>query len=198
ASATGAFASVAGAHGVLRRVTALLAEGSADPADAACAAHLHCPPLAVAVAADLAVSALNPSQDSWDQAPAATALETLLLKELARLVGYDAESAAGVLTSGGTESNLMGLMLARDRVLGAATGRPVELEGLPGTGPGTGASPRPRILASASAHFSVQRAAALLGLGEDAVLPVPVDRQLRMNTDALAAALTGCADRGEL
>ncbi|MFD7897616.1 pyridoxal phosphate-dependent decarboxylase family protein [Streptomyces sp. NPDC059743] len=162
----------------------------------ACAAHLHCPPLAVAVAADLAVSALNPSQDSWDQAPAATALETLLLKELARLVGYDAELAAGVLTSGGTESNLMGLMLARDRVLGAVTGRPVELEGLPG--PGTGAFPRPRILASASAHFSVQRAAALLGLGEDAVLPVPVDRQLRMNADALAAALTGCADRGEL
>ncbi|MFD8965986.1 pyridoxal phosphate-dependent decarboxylase family protein [Streptomyces sp. NPDC059568] len=160
----------------------------------ACAAHLHCPPLAVAVAADLAVSALNPSQDSWDQAPAATALETLLLKELARLVGYDAELAAGVLTSGGTESNLMGLMLARDRVLGTATGRQVELEGLPGPG----ASPRPRILASASAHFSVQRAAALLGLGEDAVLPVPVDRQLRMKTDALAAALTGCAQRGEL
>ncbi|MFI9591359.1 hypothetical protein [Nonomuraea sp. NPDC052265] len=54
----------------------LLAYGSADPADPFCAAHLHCPPLAVAVAADPAVSALNPSLDSWDQAPAATALET--------------------------------------------------------------------------------------------------------------------------
>ncbi|MFJ4920317.1 pyridoxal phosphate-dependent decarboxylase family protein [Streptomyces sp. NPDC088725] len=176
----------------LGRLTELLAHGSADPADPACAAHLHCPPLAVAVAADLAVSALNPSQDSWDQAPAATAMETLLLQELAQLVGYDPGRAAGVLTSGGTESNLMGLMLARDRVLGAATGQQIELSGVAGRGA------RPRILASAAAHFSVQRAAALLGLGEDAVLPVPVDRHLRMEPAALAEALDGCARRGEL
>ncbi|MFE2595573.1 pyridoxal phosphate-dependent decarboxylase family protein [Streptomyces sp. NPDC059396] len=179
----------------LAQLTALLAHRSADPADPLCAAHLHCPPLAIAVAADLAVSALNPSQDSWDQAPAATALETLLLKELAHLVGYEPGAAAGVMTSGGTESNLMGLMLARDQVLGAATGRPVELTGLTNHP----RAPRtPRILASASAHFSVQRAAALLGLGEDAVLPVPVDHHLRMDPDALATALDACAHRGEL
>ncbi|MFD3914369.1 pyridoxal-dependent decarboxylase [Streptomyces sp. NPDC058603] len=191
-------AAVTGAE-ALDRLTELLAHGSADPADASCAAHLHCPPLAVAVAADLAVSALNPSQDSWDQAPAATALETLLLQELAGLVGYEPEQAAGVLTSGGTESNLMGLMLARDRILGAASGRQIELTGVPGVpGAGTDHAPRPRILASAAAHFSVQRAAALLGLGEDAVLPVPVDHHLRMDTEALADVLDGCAGRGEL
>jgi L-2,4-diaminobutyrate decarboxylase len=183
----------AAAHGdeALPRLTGLLAYGSADPADPLCAAHLHCPPLAVAVAADLAVSVLNPSQDSWDQAPAATTLETLLLAELAELVGYD-DRAAGVLTSGGTESNLMGLMLARDRVLGRASGRAVELEGVPRNGP------RPRVFASAAAHFSVQRAAALLGLGEDAVVPVAVDHGLRMDPDALADALKRCADAGEL
>lgn len=127
----------------LGRLTELLAHGSADPADPACAAHLHCPPLAVAVAADLAVSALNPSQDSWDQAPAATVLETLLLEEMAGLVGYDPAEAAGVLTSGGTESNLMGLMLARDRVLGAATGRQIELTGVPRAGAGAAWARRP-------------------------------------------------------
>ncbi|MGP4000686.1 pyridoxal phosphate-dependent decarboxylase family protein [Streptomyces sp. 8N706] len=176
----------------LHRLTELLAHGSADPADPSCAAHLHCPPLAVAVAADLAVSALNPSQDSWDQAPAATAVETLLLQELAQLVGYDPAEAAGVLTSGGTESNLMGLMLARDRVLGRAAERQIELSGVPGTGP------RPRIFASAAAHFSVQRSAALLGLGEDAVIPVPVDHELRMKPEALATALRDCVARGEV
>lgn len=175
----------------LRRLTALLAYGSAAPTDPSCAAHLHCPPLAVAVAADLAVSALNPSQDSWDQAPAATALETRLLGELAQLVGYPS-GAAGVLTSGGTESNVMGLMLARDQVLGQATGRQIELTGVPG------GAPYPRIFASQAAHFSVQRAAALLGLGEDAVVPVPVDHELRMDPDALDRALRASADRGEL
>ncbi|MBO8183935.1 aspartate aminotransferase family protein [Streptomyces sp. DW4-2] len=178
--------------GALHKLTDVLAYGSADPADPSCAAHLHCPPLAVAVAADLAVSALNPSQDSWDQAPAATALETLLLQELAQLVGYDPNEAAGVLTSGGTESNLMGLMLARDRVIGQDSGRQIELSGLPGTGR------RARIFTSEAAHFSVQRSAALLGLGEDAVVPVPVDDQLRMRPDALATALRDCVRRGEL
>ncbi|MEE1787514.1 pyridoxal-dependent decarboxylase [Streptomyces sp. SP17BM10] len=167
---------LAGAHGrgALARLTELLAYGAADPADPACAAHLHCPPLAVAAAADLAVSALNPSQDSWDQAPAATALETAILAELAALVGYDPARAAGVLTSGGTESNLMGLMLARDQRLDGI----IELDGIP-----AGASPR--IIASQAAHFSVQRAAALLGLGERSVVAVPVDRQLRMDPEAL-------------
>ncbi|NUP77557.1 MAG: aspartate aminotransferase family protein [Nonomuraea sp.] len=174
----------------LRELTALLAWGSADPSDPACAAHLHCPPLAVAVAADLAVSALNPSLDSWDQAPAATVLETSLLEELARMAGFGPGSA-GVLTSGGTESNLMGLMLARDRVLGR-DGVRVELSGLPPAGP------RPRIFASEAAHFSTWRAAALLGLGEDAVVPVPVDRELRMVEAALARALRDCVAAGEL
>ncbi|NUW41899.1 aminotransferase class V-fold PLP-dependent enzyme [Nonomuraea rhodomycinica] len=173
----------------LGRLTELLAYGAADPTDPACAAHLHCPPLAVAVAADLAVSALNPSLDSWDQAPAATELETLLLRELAGLAGYPG-TAAGVLTSGGTESNVMGLMLARDRVLERVTGEPVQLRGLSGR-------VRPRIFASAAAHFSVRRAAALLGLGEDAVVAVPVDRELRMDPAALERALREAARRGE-
>lgn len=198
--AAGVARTFAGARGTdaLGRLTELLAHGSADPADPACAAHLHCPPLAVAVAADLAVSALNPSQDSWDQAPAATAMETLLLEELAAMLGYDPAEAAGVLTSGGTESNLMGLMLARDRVLGAATGRQIEMTGVPRAGVGSPAGARPRILASAAAHFSVQRAAALLGLGEDAVIPVAVDSQLRMRKGALTAALERCVERGHL
>nr|WP_055484481.1 pyridoxal-dependent decarboxylase [Streptomyces sp. WMMB 322] len=189
-----AFAKAEGEE-ALHGLTEVLAHGSADPADPSCAAHLHCPPLAVAVAADLAVSALNPSQDSWDQAPAATAMETLLLEELAQLAGYDPAEAAGVLTSGGTESNLMGLMLARDRVLGRETGRQIELSGVPGV---QGGARRPRIFTSEAAHFSVQRSAALLGLGEDAVTPVPVDHQLRMKPDALAAALRDCAACGDV
>ncbi|MFK0191138.1 pyridoxal phosphate-dependent decarboxylase family protein [Kitasatospora sp. NPDC090308] len=178
---------LAGARGpsALGELAHLLAYGAADPADPGCAAHLHCPPLAVAVAADLAVSALNPSQDSWDQAPAATALESELLAELAASVGFHPDRAAGVLTTGGTESNLMGLMLARDQRLGPD----VELNGLP-------AGVRPRILASEAAHFSVQRAAALLGLGERAVRTVRVDRQLRMDPGALADAFAEAGREG--
>ncbi|MEB8339481.1 pyridoxal phosphate-dependent decarboxylase family protein [Streptomyces endophyticus] len=75
-----------GPEEALRTLVTALTEGAADPADPLCAAHLHCPPLAVATAADLAASALNPSMDSWDQAPAASALETLVTTLLAHEV----------------------------------------------------------------------------------------------------------------
>ncbi len=113
-------------------------------------------------------------------------LETELLAELAALVGYRPELSAGVLTSGGTESNLLALMLARDQVL---PGHP-ELDGLD-------AALRPRFFASRAAHFSVQRSAALLGLGERAVVQVEVDRELRMDGAALAEALAAAVRRGE-
>ncbi|MGP3771565.1 aminotransferase class V-fold PLP-dependent enzyme [Streptomyces sp. SDT5-1] len=83
-----------GPEEALRTLVTALAEGAADPADPLCAAHLHCPPLAVATAADLAASALNPSMDSWDQAPAASALETLVTTTLAHEV-YGRHAPAG-------------------------------------------------------------------------------------------------------
>ncbi|MFE9018180.1 aspartate aminotransferase family protein, partial [Streptomyces sp. NPDC007808] len=70
----------------LHHLVRALAEGAADPADPLCTAHLHCPPLALATAADLAASALNPSLDSWDQAPGAAELEALVTDTLAREV----------------------------------------------------------------------------------------------------------------
>ncbi|KOX13752.1 aspartate aminotransferase family protein [Nocardiopsis sp. NRRL B-16309] len=174
-SATGAAA--------LPRLTRALTAGAADPAHPHCAAHLHCPPLAVAVAADTVASVLNQSLDSWDQSPAATAMETQVVAELAELVGYRGEQAGGVVTSGGTESNLTALMLARDHALGTATGREVGRHGL------APSRARPRILCGRVAHFSVQRSAALLGLGEDAVVAVDVDERHRMRPAALRAAL---------
>ena len=127
----------AGDPQALRLLTEALAATAADPADPACAAHLHVPPLAVATAADLAASALNASLDSWDQAPGSTSVELAVLRVLAGLVGFERpEAAAGVLTTGGA------------------------------------APARPTVHCSASAHFSIARAAAVLGLGADAVVPV--------------------------
>ncbi|MFG3497085.1 pyridoxal phosphate-dependent decarboxylase family protein [Streptomyces sp. NPDC047928] len=160
-----------GAEEALRTVVRAVAEGAADPADPACAAHLHCPPLAVAAAADLAASALNPSMDSWDQAPAAAALEAEVTAALARLVHPLAAAPDALVTSGGTESNTVALLLARERAHAA---------GAPGV----------RVVCGETAHHSVRRAAWLLGL------PTPVATACPgglMSPDALDAALTGLA-----
>jgi len=172
-----------GEAAALRDLTNVLASGSADPADPYCAGHLHCPPLAVAVAAEVAVAALNQSLDSWDQAPAASALEGLVVQALAGLAGYAPAAAGGVMTSGGTESNLMGLLFARDAAVKRAVGADASTAGIAVAGG------RLRVLCSEFAHFSVQRNAALLGIGERSVVPVPVDSAHRMDPNALAAIL---------
>ncbi|GGN69189.1 amino acid decarboxylase [Streptomyces albiflavescens] len=150
-----------GSEDALHILVRALAEGAADPADPLCAAHLHCPPLAVAVAADLAASALNPSLDSWDQAPAASELEALVTRTLAHEV-YDADGAA-LVTTGGTESNQLALLLAREAHGGV------------------------QLVCGANAHHSLHRAAWLLGLPDPVVVPAPAGT---MDPAALDEALT--------
>ncbi|GAB2871847.1 pyridoxal phosphate-dependent decarboxylase family protein [Streptomyces mayteni] len=170
-----------GAHPALRELVRALAEGAADPADPHCAAHLHCPPLAVAAAADLAASALNPSMDSWDQAPLASALEDQTTRELAALVHPLGPAPDALVTTGGTEANLLGALLAREhRAHAAPAGRP------------------PRIVCGANAHHSVHRAAWLLGLPAPRVLPTPrgvldpaAVREALLRLDALECVPTG-------
>src|SRR5581483_8694128 len=79
------------------------------------AAHLHCSTLPVAVAADTLVAALNPSMDSWDQSAAPTVIEDELVRTLAGLCFCTrASHPGGTVTTGGSESNLMALLFARD------------------------------------------------------------------------------------
>ncbi|WP_166352621.1 pyridoxal phosphate-dependent decarboxylase family protein [Phytoactinopolyspora limicola] len=164
---------------------ALLTRG-ADVTHPWCAAHLHAPTLLAAVAAELAIAATNQSMDSFDQAPAATYAEDHLVQHLARVLGLP-PGASGVLTAGGTSSNLLGLTLARDHAAGGAnvTGLPAE-------------AGRWRVFASAAAHVSIRQACAVLGLGRTAVVPVATDDAGRMRVDALDDALAGADHRGEI
>ncbi|WP_328376479.1 aminotransferase class V-fold PLP-dependent enzyme [Streptomyces sp. NBC_00440] len=167
-----------GAEEALRTLVHAITEGAADPADPRCAAHLHCPPLAVAAAADLAASALNPSMDSWDQAPAASELEALVTRAIAAEI-YPAGDA--LVTTGGSESNQLALLLARERH-GAV-----------------------RIVCGANAHHSLHRAAWLLGLPEPLTVPSPsgtidlaaLDEALTAtHGPVLVAATAGTTDAG--
>ncbi|MFJ8633413.1 pyridoxal phosphate-dependent decarboxylase family protein [Streptomyces sp. NPDC093568] len=152
----------------LHTVVRALAEAAADPADPFCTAHLHCPPLALATAADLAVCVLNPSLDSWDQAPGASELEALVTGVLASEVYGRATRTgpgpAALITTGGTESNQLALLLARE-----AQGAGV------------------RLVHGANAHHSLPRAAWLLGLSEPVVVPAPAGA---LDPAALDEALT--------
>ena len=157
------------------------------PSDLACAAHLHSPTLLAAAATELAIGVTNQSMDSYDQAPAATLVEDHLVGWLAGVLGLPG-GATGVLTAGGTASNLLGLLLARDHAAGPHAA--VAQAGLPDAAAGW------RIVTSAAAHFSVEQAAAVLGLGRGAVVTVPTDRYGRLAVAALDATLARIDDDG--
>src|SRR5215831_1072223 len=67
-------------------------------------AHLHCPPLVSSLAAEVVISALNQSMDSFDQAPAATMLELAVCRWLCQEAGLPA-GADAIFTAGGSQSN---------------------------------------------------------------------------------------------
>ncbi|MGW8374596.1 pyridoxal-dependent decarboxylase [Streptomyces sp. ODS28] len=177
-----------GADYALRTLVRAAAHGAADPSDPRCAAHLHCPPLAVAAAADLAASALNPSLDSWDRGPAAGVVEREVTDAVAALVYPLLPQADALVTSGGTESNLVALLLARERAR-AAGRRTVQ------------------VVCGANAHHSVHRAAWMLGLptpllvecAGGRMIPAALDRTLAecgSRVPALVVATAGTTDEG--
>lgn len=154
-----------------------------------CVAHLHCPSLVVSQAAEVLINATNQSMDSWDQSPSATIIEIKLIEWLRAQVGYQ-PGDAGVFTSGGTQSNLMGLMLARDAYF-ARQGHSVQQNGL------TGDLRKIRVLCSENAHFSLQKNMALMGMGYQSVTLVKSDQYARMDLNDLAEKVTQSEADGE-
>ncbi|MGW5428478.1 lysine decarboxylase DesA [Streptomyces sp. NPDC004059] len=139
-------------------------------------AHLNCPVVIPAVLGEAVLSAVNSSLDTWDQSAGGTLIERKLIDWTAARIGLG-PAADGVFTSGGTQSNLQALLLAREEAK-------------------TDSVARLRIFASEVSHFSVKKSARLLGLGQEAVVPVPVDHDKRMQTVALAHELERCRRDG--
>lgn len=138
-----------------------------------CIAHLHCPTTLASQAAEVLINVANQSMDSWDQSPSATILEQHLVGALRARIGYPVNDA-GVLTSGGTQSNLMGLLLARDHYALLHLGVNIKEDGI------SADAKRMVVICSSQAHFSVQQSMSLLGLGRSAAISVPCDSEGRL------------------
>ncbi|MEU5215841.1 aspartate aminotransferase family protein [Streptomyces sp. NPDC020807] len=138
--------------------------------------HLNCPVVIPAVLGEAVLSAVNSSLDTWDQSAGGTLIERKIIDWTTARIGLG-PLADGVFTSGGTQSNLQALLLAREEA-------------------GSQDLSKLRIFSSECSHFSVQKSAQLLGLGRDAVIAIPVDREKRMQSVVLAAELEACRAEG--
>ena len=103
------------------------------------------------------------------------------------LLGYPA-SASGLLTSGGSASNLIGLAVARH----AKAGFDVRSQGMQ-------SARRPLTLyCSEEAHSSIQKAVELLGFGSESLRRVPTNAALQIDVGALQAQIATDRAQGQL
>ncbi len=127
----------------------------------------------------------NQGVTNWQVSPGGSTLEELCCQALCRLFKLSPDADATVLYSG-TYANQQALYMAlhqwaaRKGVDYAQTG----LAGFPDPA-------RLAVLVSEDAHFSLKHGVRFLGLGEDALVQVGVDRNRRMDVDKLRQTLEG-------
>ena len=139
-----------------------------------------------ALLGEMAAAALNVSAMTWKTSPAATELETVVLDWIRELLGFPA-GLFGVVYDTASVAIVHALAAARER---AAPGtRQAGMAGRTDV-------PRLRVYASDQAHSSLDKAAVMLGLGEDNVVRVASDANYRMDVHALRAAIADDVQRG--
>jgi glutamate/tyrosine decarboxylase-like PLP-dependent enzyme len=135
--------------------------------------YVQSPGVPLAAFADLLTSTLNANLTVWRSAPAPVELERLTIDWIRQILGFNAE-AGGLFVSGGSMANLAAIAAARQSK--------------------TDSSGRLRVYGSSETHFSIAKAAALLGIERENVRQIAVDEHFKIRTDDLVAKIT--ADLG--
>lgn len=136
--------------------------------------HQVPPPVPLAALFDLVGSVTNQAMAIYEMGPFATAVEHAVIAAVGEQLGFPAGSFTGLVTSGGSLANLTALLTARNVTLGDAWAA-----GL------AGRRPAPAVVAHADIHYSVTRAAGILGLGTENIHSAALDRNRRMDASRL-------------
>jgi aromatic-L-amino-acid/L-tryptophan decarboxylase len=112
-------------------------------------------------------------------------VEKQVIDWIKEMLGYP-QSASGVLTSGCSAANIIGLTVARN----AKAGFDLRREGL------QRAKQRMVLYASQEIHSSIQKAAELLGLGSEALRLLPVNNYFQIDLKALKATIKKDREKG--
>ncbi len=128
----------------------------------------------------------NTSMFTYEVAPVLTLMEQQMIERISKFVWNEDVKADGVMTSGGSASNLQAMMVARNTRFPK-----VKEEGYLGYG-----ELKPIILCADNAHYSVKRAANILGLGHRNLVEVKTNSKGIMQADTVLETLDELQSQG--
>jgi len=127
-----------------------------------------------AVLGDLLAVMLNNSMYTYKAAGPQVGVEKVLLRKICDMIGWD-ENSNGTFATGGSMTNFMGMLMARD-----AKNENIPLEGV---------QQKMTIYTSAESHYSTPKNAAFAGIGRDNVRYIGADNFGKMDVLELEAAI---------
>ncbi len=127
------------------------------------------------IVGEIIAALTNTSACTFESAPVSTILEKYMIDQMLDLVGF--VQGEGQMTTGSSNANMIAMMAARNNVNNS-----VKQSGLFG---------QQKLFAfvSADAHYSMDKAANILGIGTDQLIKVPLDRHGAMEPKALESAI---------
>lgn len=144
--------------------------------------HQVCPPAPISALAGLFGELLNNGMAIYEMGPAVTAIERIIIELISERIGYDADGD-GFITSGGTVGNLTALLAARQN----AVDDDIWEEGL---------SDNLGIMVSEESHYSVDRAARIMGFGTKGIIKVPVKDDYTIDAELLETYYNNAKNQG--
>ncbi len=144
--------------------------------------HQVSPTAPITVLSGMISAVLNNGMAVYEMGMASSAIERIVTDLLCKKIGYDSDSN-GFLTSGGTLANLTALLSARKAKVSIDVWNKGHTKPL-------------GIMVSEEAHYCVDRAAKIMGLGEEGIIKIQTGKNFDMKTSALEQRYKEATDAG--
>ncbi len=131
---------------------------------------------------DLLAVVMNNAMHTYKVSGPMVEVEKVMVRHICSLLNYDATACGGTIASGGSLTNLMAMLMARDKKIKSA-----KFEGV---------TQKMIAYTSEESHYSISKNAAILGIGRDQVRYIETNDKGEMLASALDKAIQNDIDQG--
>lgn len=142
--------------------------------------HQVPPPAPIAALSGMLTGLLNNGMAVYEMGLVSNPLERITSQILAKRIGFD-EKSSGLLTSGGTLANLTALLAARAKFTDVWE---------------EGTTEKLAVMVSDEAHYCIDRAARIMGMGSDGIIKIPTNERFQMKTELLEKYYSEATQKG--